>query len=217
MMLVQSNRATFSNHVVTGSDAAVLGAILLPSTGMAVWERSLNSTLFGAVRDALSSDFDALRLKVDVASAREMLGMELVKAGVASTASRALADDVETLANRFAQVMERELLDIRLERVTGDACKKFHSDYVTARLITTYAGRATEWLDEDSTARLAAGVRPNDLVIRSLREGDVALLKGRFWAAERAMVHRSPPIADTGEERLLLVINAEEPPPPVER
>ena len=35
-----------------------------------------------------------------------------------------------------------------LEVVRTDSCRKFHADYVTARLITTYLGEGTQWLDE---------------------------------------------------------------------
>lgn len=48
---------------------------------------------------------------------------------------------------------------------------------------------------------------------RSLAPGAVGLFKGRILAGEQAIVHRSPPIAGTGEERLLLVIDG---PPPAE-
>ena len=48
---------------------------------------------------------------------------------------------------------------------------------------------------------------------RSLAPGAVGLFKGRILAGEQAIVHRSPPIAGTGEARLLLVIDS---PPPAE-
>lgn len=202
-----------SVHVASSTDPAVLGAILLPSTSMAVWERGLHDGLADAVRAALASKLGALRFTSRLGDIEGDLHARLVAAGLQRGPSIALARDVETLATKFGRIMDRDLFDIRLERVTGDACKRFHSDYVTARLITTYAGRATEWLDQACAARLAAGVHPADLSVRRLEEGDVAVLKGRLWADDRAIVHRSPPIAGTGEERLLLVINPEELPP----
>jgi hypothetical protein len=88
---------------------------------------------------------------------------------------------------------------LRLERVTGDACKRWHADYVSVRLICTYRGAATRWIEQ-----------PGDRQ-RALATGTVGLFKGRVLAGDDAIVHRSPPILGTGEDRLLLVLDG---PPP---
>jgi len=111
--------------------------------------------------------------------------------------------DILSLADRFARIMQTKFVEIRLEHVTTNACKKFHTDYVTARLITTYIGQGTQWLDEDQPADCDCGDPHN---IQQMRTGDVALFKGRLWST-CAAIHRSPPIEGTGEERLVLVIN----------
>lgn len=114
----------------------------------------------------------------------------------------ALEEDIAGLADRFAAVMRSDTVELRLERVTTNACRKWHADYVTARLITTYVGQGTQWID--SAAPCDCG-EPHDL--RQLEAGDVAIFKGRHWDEARAVIHRSPPIEGSGEQRLLLVIN----------
>jgi hypothetical protein len=42
--------------------------------------------------------------------------------------------------------------------------------------------------------------------INTMAAGDVGLFKGRHWT-EAPAIHRSPPIAETGETRLLLVLD----------
>jgi hypothetical protein len=37
--------------------------------------------------------------------------------------------------------------------------------------------------------------------------GEVGIFKGRLWAEEPSILHRSPPIAASGERRLLLVLD----------
>jgi Protein of unknown function (DUF1826) len=115
-----------------------------------------------------------------------------------------LVTDILMLANRFAAVMDVGDVEIRLEHVTTNACKKFHGDYVTARLICTYVGPGTQWLEGEDAANCDCGDPHN---IRQLSTGDVALFKGRLWSAEPPAIHRSPPIEGTGEERLVLAIN----------
>ena len=53
--------------------------------------------------------------------------------------------------------MQLARFELRLEVVRTDSCRKFHADYVTARLITTYAGEGTDWLADADAARVAAG------------------------------------------------------------
>ena len=210
MMLLENSVETLPAHVVAGEEASILGTILLPSITMSIWERHLDPAMDDAVCAALSSGLESLRFIANPCDVETILWGKLLETGLAPLASATMAADVAILARHFARIMEHEPLDIRLDRIVGNACRKFHADYVTARLITTYEGRATEWLDQESAARLTEGASLADLSIRSLRQGDVALLKGRLWADERAIVHRSPPIAGTGEERLLLVINPAE-------
>jgi len=58
---------------------------------------------------------------------------------------------------------------------------------------------ATRWIEQ-----------PGDRQ-RALATGTVGLFKGRVLAGDDAIVHRSPPIVGTGEDRLLLVLDG---PPP---
>jgi hypothetical protein len=83
--------------------------------------------------------------------------------------------------------------------VETDACSKFHADFVTLRTITTYRGPGTQWQRADD---------PGDQTINEMRSGAVGLFKGRLLQPEPSVLHRSPPIADSGESRLVLVIDS---------
>lgn len=86
---------------------------------------------------------------------------------------------------------------VRLAPVVTNSCRRFHADYLTVRMLTTYVGQATQWVYADT---------PED--VRQLAAGDVALFKGRVLAGPPPILQRSPPIEGTGEHRLLLVIDA---------
>jgi hypothetical protein len=198
---------TLAEHVAIGSHASVLSRILSPRITLAVWRRpppdGLGQILDG---DALK-DFVGLRVVAPAANLPNLLPDALAAAGVAVEAVGDLVAEISDLGLGFAELTEQPEVDVRLECITGDACRKFHADWVTVRLITTYQGRGTEWLELEDAAALADGASIAQLPVRSLVAGDVALLKGRLWADDRALVHRSPPIAGTGERRLVLVIN----------
>jgi len=113
-------------------------------------------------------------------------------------------DDVTSLARTYATTMSLDRFELRLEIVTTDSCRKWHADFVTARLITTYVGSGTQWLDASDAARVRNGDLPER--VNQLGTGDVGLFKGKL-ADGLPAVHRSPPIDGSGERRLLLVLN----------
>lgn len=186
-----------------GSDAGILEAIHDRDVALAIWERDTPS----AIAHLLSAPIGNIRFATTLAWLPQRLGQALDAAGFPTMGARVILEtDIIALANRFAFVMATDAVDIRLDRIATNACRKFHADYVRARLITTYAGPGTQWLDDEAPG---GGVEPRD--VRQLRSGDVAIFKGRHWDEARAAIHRSPPIEGTGAERLVLVIN------PVER
>lgn len=112
------------------------------------------------------------------------------------------------LAKRLMGITCDDHAVIRLEIVEDDACRRFHADYVTVRLICTYFGPGTEWLSEEQATAQRAGAPLAGCAIQSLATGHVGLFKGRVWAPDGAIIHRSPPISGTGAKRLVLVVNS---------
>ncbi len=112
----------------------------------------------------------------------------------------ALLDDIRDLATRFVALMEVPAVRIRLEAIASNACRKVHADYTDLRLITTYWGPGTDYVPD--------GLEPLDSNLVRLSSGDIALFKGRLFGEGHApCFHRSPPVGDTGEQRLVLVID----------
>lgn len=186
------------------ADPAVLAEIRDPQCSLAVWQRGVPADFAPLVEQGAQDD---LRFVSDVAGLPDRLLGALPAAGFGGPPAlhAALAADAACLAALFCDACDLAAFELRLEVVRGDSCRRFHADYVTARLITTYLGEGTDWLDEADAARLAAGAAPR--AIHRLGAGDVGLFKGKLGEGSPA-IHRSPPIAETpGAVRLLLVLN----------
>lgn len=111
---------------------------------------------------------------------------------------RALVEDVLTLAERFAGIMSVGDVRIRVEGITGNACTKVHADFTDVRLITTYAGPGTDYAPAGDAG----------CCLERVPTGWVGLFKGNSYATGHTpCLHRSPPVAETGERRLVLVID----------
>jgi hypothetical protein len=112
-----------------------------------------------------------------------------------------LIDDIAALSEIFAGIMQARWLRLRLDLVTTDACRNFHIDAVTARLICTYRGSGTQYgisTDGDEPRR-----------VFSVPTGAPILLRGTLWPERprSGLLHRSPPINGTGESRSVLVLD----------
>ena len=112
-----------------------------------------------------------------------------------------LVDDIAALAEIFAGVKRARWLRLRLDVVTTSACRKFHIDAVTVRLVCTYRGTGTQY------GIATNGAEPSRIF--TVPTGAPILLRGTLWpeTPRSGLLHRSPPIEGTGETRLVLVLD----------
>ena len=129
--------------------------------------------------------------------------------------------DLELLARAFQQISGASAFAACLSFVDSDSCRKFHVDHLRLRLLCTYRGPGTEWVDDadvdrngfdlddhDAEAVNARIVRSPDAVRRA-HAGDVVLLKGETWPGNggRGAVHRSPPVVAQKLVRLVFKLS----------
>ncbi|NQY58873.1 DUF1826 domain-containing protein [Cognatishimia sp.] len=112
-----------------------------------------------------------------------------------------LIQDIAALAQGFAKLMEAPYLRLRLDPIKTNACRKFHIDAVTARLVCTYRGQPTQYGIGNAEREVSE--------IASVPAACPVILRGTRWPgdAPTGLLHRSPPIEGTGETRLLLVLD----------
>ncbi|MEM6635601.1 MAG: DUF1826 domain-containing protein [Pseudomonadota bacterium] len=179
-----------------------LSYISNPSCAATIWRRQPLES-FQTWIDDLSCD--------QLPRARVILRQEMVRDAMADIVDAAglpdcqernmLADDVAALANIFAAVMDAPYLRLRLDVICTNACRNFHIDAVTARLICTYRGSGTQY------GTSADGLEPHN--IDGVPTGSPMIMRGTLWpcSPNRALRHRSPQIEGTGETRLVLVLD----------
>lgn len=125
---------------------------------------------------------------------------------------------LEQVTSCFALLFGAEVVGVRQVVSDGPHCPRFHVDRVHARGIINVVGPCTEWLSDDNVdrSRLGHAGGPDDaqsgLVgdwsrLARIDSGALAIFKGTAWpgAADRAIVHRSPPA--NGSRRLLLTLD----------
>jgi hypothetical protein len=183
--------ATTIRDVTSGASPETLYGIRHADVALAIWDRDPPREIGAALA---TIDFDEVDDIGIVLTAGEAPDTALREAGYPGAAIGPLASDIAALCHHHAVLTGADRLAVRLEVVETDACRRFHADQVTLRMICTYAGPATQW------HRVGA---PD--AIAQLRSGAVGVFKGRLLLDPPTVFHRSPPIIASGERRLVLV------------
>lgn len=129
--------------------------------------------------------------------------------------------DLDYIANLYTDLLGCPTIGIRLEILNQAMCPKFHVDKTGIRLLCTYTGPGTEWLEDayaDRTKLGMASANMDDAVsgvvldakgIQQVPLFAVALLKGSLWQGNgmHGIIHRSPAVTDS-KPRVMLAIDA---------
>lgn len=190
--------------VIEVSSLDDLSAIHRPSHSLALCPRDMPPLLApwldGLPDDALPNE----RLLVRVGDAPAALAELIDDASLPEDGpARLLRDDMVGLIERFGLLANVEEVDVRVQFIRHDACKRFHRDHVRLRLICCYQGPTTEWVPCAHEKDAIEAQRDYAGPLRHFPRFAVAVFKGH----EQGVLHRSPAIAEAGKTRFLLCLN----------
>lgn len=206
-----------SRQSIEGNDPSVFTNIYQEDTNIVIWQRRLANGLNSAVSDFLNNySTTAAVLAVTPKNTHDVLRDTFGESDMIST----LSDDIAMLVDMFCCLFDLKRAGLRLTVLDRAMCPRFHVDRIPCRLVTTYQGITTEWLNHNVVDRSKLGAGNQGKTdeqsglfksiddINRLSEGDVALLKGENWDENKGagLVHRSPPVS-SGERRLLLTLD----------
>ncbi len=134
----------------------------------------------------------------------------------------ALLGDIALLAEVYGDLLGCPIVGIRLEILRRAMCPRFHVDHTGIRLVCTYRGPGTEWLEDACADRSRLG--PASAGMPDERNGiirdpsgihrappfAVALLKGTRWQGNvgGGVIHRSPAVGPADGPRAVLIMDA---------
>jgi len=213
----KASSKTKRRQFVVGEQLDVLADIYREEVNISVWQRRLPEALSNAAEHLL---LERPHLQISRSVSTRNAYEILVESLGATAEPAALATDIAELADMFCFLFDLKYVGLRLTALDHAMCPRFHVDWVPCRLVTTYQGRATQWLAHDRVDRSKLGSgnggKPDEQSglfsdaddIQQIRQGDVALLKGEGWAGneEAGLVHRSPQL-NAGARRLLLTLD----------
>ncbi|ROL67519.1 DUF1826 domain-containing protein [Pseudomonas vranovensis] len=194
-----------------GESPQVLTEALQDGVNLAVWQRRLPVQIEDFARMLLSLNQPLGESRViELDEQQQLPDLSGLLGGYADLEGHvAFVTDVAWLVAAYACLLDARRVGLRLQALANAMCPRFHVDHVPLRLLSTYAGPGSEWLEEGAIDRTQlAREQPHSNAIRQLAEGEVALLKGEKWLGNQGggLVHRSPALAN-GERRLILSLD----------
>jgi len=118
-----------------------------------------------------------------------------------------LVDDLAMLTEILCDLLDCEAVGFRGTRVENAMCPKWHIDRVPMRMLCTYEGPGTEWLEDQ---QVASGELSKPSIVDGACQravvGEVVLLKGALWENNEGngAIHRSPEVAEGTGRRTLM-------------
>lgn len=179
-----------------------LAKIKRPECAATIWRRQLSPEFQTWIDGLDPMHLPKGRLVLRPTAVRDAVGHLCDIARMDDTVERRwLEHDIADLATRFADFMRVPYLRVRLDVISTNACRKFHIDAIHARLICTYRGTGTQYgvpTDGEDPER-----------VFTVATGAPMVMRGTLWPQNPplGLRHRSPPIAGTGETRLVLVLD----------
>ncbi|OBP13885.1 hypothetical protein A5320_14510 [Rheinheimera sp. SA_1] len=175
-------------------NAEVLTEIFEPTVNMVIWQRqpdpaveSYSQYLVAASLQASgTTDFLQLQAVVEPAELPALLAQKLPDA----PGKTEFIADLQLLSQMLTCLMDCSAVGFRLKLLQQAMCPRFHTDHVALRLLVTYVGAGTEWLNQAQSPGLYRQLQ----IPQQLRPAEVALLKGSAWQGNGAgaIWHRSP-------------------------
>ena len=197
-----------NNHIETTQPAIVvtapegLAAIHQPGCAAAIWDRQPHPDFQTWINTLPRDQLPRARIILRPGAVRDAVSEIVELCAMRASAQRdRFVDDVAALAHIFAGVMTADWLRLRLDVVDNNACRRFHVDTLTARLVCTYRGTGTQYGISTDGAE-----PPHILTVPTTAP---VVLRGKLWPEQprSGLLHRSPPIEGTGETRSVLVLD----------
>lgn len=177
---------------------------------VSIVKRAIQPHIQACIESLDPSKFHNLRL----AGSRKTIGKAISRAldaqpGIPVVLSDWLKADIDNLMRLYSHFTSSTNYLLRLEAIRDDACRRFHADNVSYRLVTTYHGPGTEWISPKNSSLVENGQPHCPDIVRKLETGWIAIMRGRKNANNQApaLLHRSPAIEDRGLHRLFLSID----------
>lgn len=195
-----------ANHAMVASQDA-MGCIRKAHINLAVWQRTTDPAMLPVIHWLSREPFE-LAYKLDVDDISQSLHRHIDTPIEYEQSRYRLIADIQRLAVLFGKYADTDHIRLTLESVDTVPCPKFHQDNIPLRLICTYTGAGTQWL-ENSNVNTHANCCGGSVVrdssrIQQLKPFEVALMKGKLWPKNEMGIYHCSPKPEAQKPRFIV-------------
>lgn len=215
--VINADAERIESHAFITNEPAELIHIFHPFTQVALWRRGVNSIIEAYLQKGLANNLFGSGFRTTM-RVPYTLTLDLFPD---FPGREALLEDIRLIAEVYADLLGCDEIALRFEVLDSVMCPRFHVDRTGIRLICTYRGSGTEWINDELVDRGKLGPGRPDLpdeasglfdertTIESANLFDLVFFKGSLWQgnSHRGSIHRSPAVA-SGERRVVLIMDA---------
>lgn len=144
------SRALAQKSVLHLKDLAIIKDECL---NLVIWKRPIDPDVDLYISYLITEGFKPINESVTCADTEKIVTDHLDAFGFPATGKIKLINDIIEITHQIFEITSASKLRLILKIVTDDACRKFHTDAYDLRLLCTYKGKATEWVEESSAKR----------------------------------------------------------------
>lgn len=188
------------------NELADLVYIFDPAVQVCVWRRTIDPAVTTYL-DGLAATNRRQQQMLERMAVGDEARISSLPAG---SGRESLIADITLLREILGELLGCPIVGLRLARIGHAMCPGWHVDRVAIRLVCTYQGSGTEWLDDQDVDRADLSVdRLHDSAAIRAEAGEVVLLKGALWQnnARFGAMHRSPELAVGTALRTLVTLD----------
>jgi hypothetical protein len=150
---IRTMAITQSTQTARSDSPEILGEIYQPPVNVAIWQRVLDSAVASYSFFLLEQNASFRIQQIhNVSQIRTLLRNSLPD----SNEKNPFIEDIALVVDMFSLLFEADEIGLRLQCVSAAPCPAFHNDRIPCRLLLTYHGAGSQWLDESNLDRTAA-------------------------------------------------------------
>ena len=156
------------------TEVADLAEIYQPNVQVCSWQRSIDPQI---TKYLSGLSYRGKLQLIETLKPGAHAALDTLPAGVGR---QQLLADLALLTEIFCELLGCQAVGLRGALINHAMCPKWHIDKVPIRLLCTYDGPGTEWLDDQSVSRNSLSEHTDGACQRAML-GEVVLLKGALW------------------------------------
>ena len=209
-------RDSYSASTARADSVGVFEQLFDERISLCVWQRTPDIQLEDYVRQAAPSLPPA---RLERVSLRWGMSETVLSDFPEGPQKAHLIDELRGLVDLFSTLADTRTVGVRIVATDTAMCPQFHTDRVSLRLLCTWAGAGTEWVerrDVVSVPQAAGALRLTEMpmrvgaVLNQMQCFDIGVFKGELWPVPDGygVLHRSPPPRASTERRVLVSLDA---------